>query len=97
MWSYRQALVTDLQPDIHSNQLIPRLPLLLLPREAEEREELSEDGAGYALAALVFGVKGVAVADFGDIVVLRGSSWPFEGASSLGWNAGDSTFKRLLP
>lgn len=64
------------------------------------RVEVSEDGIGneYALAALVFGVKGVAVADLGEMVVLRGSRWPLEGgASSLGWKAGDSTFNRLLP
>jgi hypothetical protein len=54
-------------------QLIGLFCNLVLPEGAEGSEESLEDGRGNGLAALVFGVKGVAVADLGDMVVLRGS------------------------
>jgi hypothetical protein len=68
----------------------------MLPYGAEDCEESLEDGKGNRLAALVFGVKGVAAADLGDIVVLRASCCPFE-AGCEGLKAGDSTFRRVLP
>jgi hypothetical protein len=45
-------------------------------------------------AAFVFGVKGAAFADLGDMAALRTAEFPFDVAVS-GLNEGESTFKRL--